>query len=253
MYQQNCLRFLLPHFVDPAVAIVSGKVSLHNSNESYADPESYYYRFENWLKSMETKLGSTITADGAMLAIRRELVPSLPVDTVLDDFALALWCLRSGYKVRYEPGAVAWEESPLELSHELRRKSRIAAGTVQCMNWTFLLPFPSQWFVWWLFIGHKLIRWSMPFWLILLYALNLSLYGQDPLLDALFLLQSFLYAVALAAMVARPYGWNPLPTTHYVLASNLAVLWGLFRGLLNIQKPTWEKFSRTRERAPISC
>ncbi len=119
----DAVATLIQHFGDPEVGGVAGR-------QDYGDPgksptaESEYWVYEGWLKGLESAVGSTVSATGALYAIRRELYQTVPHD-VTDDFYISTGVISAGKRLIYEPGAVAWEDPSGTPASEYRRKVRI--------------------------------------------------------------------------------------------------------------------------------
>ena len=134
MYQSDAIRKLVRHFSDSAVGAVSGDVRLVNAADSHAQAEGFYYRYERQLEIWESQLGSIIGADGAMYAVEREHFCSPSNAIILDDFVISMTVARLGYRVLYEPAAVAIERGTQSSGEEFQRKVRIVAGGIQALK-----------------------------------------------------------------------------------------------------------------------
>lgn len=119
----DAVATLIQHFGDPDVGGVAGR-------QDYGDPtksptaESEYWVYEGWLKGLESAVGSTVSATGALYAIRRKLYQPVPRD-VTDDFFISTGVISAGQRLIYEPAAVAWEDPSGTPASEYRRKVRI--------------------------------------------------------------------------------------------------------------------------------
>lgn len=122
MYEPDAIKELVKHFSDPEVGCVSGE--LRYRHEGGVRGESLYWKYEQWIKRMEGRLGSLTTVNGAIYAVRKDVLQPLPID-VPDDFATTLLIRSKGLKVLHEPQAVAWEETAPHVLGELRRRVRM--------------------------------------------------------------------------------------------------------------------------------
>ena len=84
---RSTLRAIAENFADPEVGgVVGNKVySIESGSESVSHGESLYCRYDRWLKKLESALGSAVSGDGALYAIRRSLYPYLTEMAVTDD------------------------------------------------------------------------------------------------------------------------------------------------------------------------
>ena len=252
MYKPNALKMLVRNLADPTVGAVTGKVVLSSDSVSFCEGESLYYKVERFLQTAESATGSLIGADGAMYAIRRELYEPPPPSTILDDFVIPMAIARRGWRVVYEPEAIGHEDSAPTIREEFFRRVRIAAGAVQILRERLALPRPNQPMLLWKFCTHKVLRWSMPIWLTLLFVSNLFLLAE-PFYAALFVVQGTFYLLGTIGGVIQPAGrLFSIPT--YFCVAEAATSVGLIKGLLNRQSVKWRVARRdTRQSSrPVS-
>jgi len=104
----------------------------------------------------------------------------------------------AGYRVLFEPRALAWDPQPLEPEAERLRKKRTLAG-----NYQILFRYP-QWLnpqrnrLWWQLLGHKYLRLSAPVFLLLALAGNGLLLGHGAF-RVVFASQCAFYLLAFSA------------------------------------------------------
>jgi hypothetical protein len=70
-----------------------------------------YWKYEAFLKTHESRLASTLGAHGHLHAIRKELYPFPPAETINDDYVIPLSVLGRGFRAVHEPAAVVFEEA----------------------------------------------------------------------------------------------------------------------------------------------
>jgi poly-beta-1,6-N-acetyl-D-glucosamine synthase len=139
-----------------------------------------YWRYEKALRRLETSVGSTLGATGAIYALRRALWQPLPDDTLLDDVLAPMRAVLAGGRVIFEERATAFDHTPPDSSAEARRKIRTLAGNVQIL-WLeprLLVPVVNP--VWIQYVSHKLGRLVVPYALVSLLAANIALADQHP-------------------------------------------------------------------------
>ena len=158
-----------------------------------ADGVGLYWRYEKTLRRLETTIGSTLGATGAIYALRRSLWRPLPPDTLLDDVLAPMRAVLAGRRIVFEERATAYDYTPADSSVEARRKIRTLAGNVQIL-WLeprLLLPVVNP--VWIQFVSHKLGRLVVPYALITLLAANIALAGRHPFFAFTLAAQCLLY------------------------------------------------------------
>jgi cellulose synthase/poly-beta-1,6-N-acetylglucosamine synthase-like glycosyltransferase len=245
MYQPEALRKLVRHFVDPTVGAVSGDVRLVNAAESHAHSEGFYYRYERWLQRLESRVGSVIGADGGMYAVaRRHFRP--PVNSIiLDDFVISMTVARLGFRVLYDPEAIAIEQGTLSGREEFSRKARIIAGGVQALRLRAGVPSLRQPLLMLGYISHKLLRWLMPCLLLLIFVSSTAL-AREPFYSLALGAQALFYIVALGyglnAFGLRRLRLSGIP--YYFSLVNSAALFGIWKGLWGTQRVTWQRTTR---------
>lgn len=196
--EPDALRQLLANLGDPAVGAVSGQLRLIDARTGFARGIDAYWRYETLIRSSESRSGSVVGVSGALYAMRRELFQPLPEGTVLDDVLVPMQVAAAGWRVVYEPAAVAWDSSSQQPQEEQRRKIRTLAGNyqlVQLAPW-LLLPWRNP--LWFRFVSHKLLRLLAP-WLLLVLAISAALLATH---HALFAATVLGLLAALAAVVA---------------------------------------------------
>jgi cellulose synthase/poly-beta-1,6-N-acetylglucosamine synthase-like glycosyltransferase len=191
-FAPDALQKLVAHFDDPAVGGVSGELLLDTEHgaasgeASVAEGVGMYWRYEKALRRMESVVGSTLGATGAIYALRRALWTPLPNDTLLDDVLAPMRAVLAGYKVVFEDGAKAYDRASRDAASESRRKVRTLAGNIQLL-WLeprLLIPFVNP--VWLQYVSHKLGRLVVPYALMTLFAASIVL-----------AIEHWVYAVAL--------------------------------------------------------
>ncbi len=238
MLEPAALRRLVANFADPAVGAVSGlyRVVKHDS-VNIGPPEDVYWKYETFLKRQEATLGSIIGAHGALYAIRKELYPFPAPDTINDDYVIPIRILRKGYRIAYEPSAVALEEA-----HEMGgfgRRVRIMAGNLEQLRELKELLMPPQWLALFFFLSHKTGRLAAPLCLIGMAAATAPLLGR-PLYQFAAGLQAVFYLLAvLGSFVRLRPKFLRLP--YYFCMINAAVFAGMYFVISGRRRIAWKR------------
>ena len=248
---EDALVHLCRHYADDKVGAIAGekRVMVDEAADATAG-EGFYWKYESKLKEWDSELYSVVGAAGELFSIRRNLYEPVSANSVLDDFMISMRIAEKGYVIVYEPEAYAMESSSANISEELKRKIRIAAGGIQSVIWlkSLLLPFkfPVLSFQ---YISHRVLRWTItPFLMILVLILNLLLIWQEP---------GFIYKLLLAAQILfylsaylgkvlelRKLRVKVLFVPYYFCVMNYAVLAGQIRYFFGGQSVIWEKAIR---------
>jgi cellulose synthase/poly-beta-1,6-N-acetylglucosamine synthase-like glycosyltransferase len=192
------------------------------------------------MRLMEARLGATLTASGAIYALRREAYVPLDRSAVLDDFIIPMNARKAGYRVGYDPEATATDYGSESVEGEFTRRVRLATGSF--LSLFFLLRVKMGVFGRFAFVSHKLMRWILPLILCTLLISNAALI-RNPVYAMFGLLQLFFYLWASLGYLFRKrlQGVRFALVAYYLLAMNLAFLVGLFRCLTNHSEATWQR------------
>lgn len=244
LLQPEALQNLVRHFSDPTVGAVSGKLNLRSDRSTAGGRgESSYWSYENHVKNLESKLYSILGATGGIYAIRRSLYIPMPASvSVTDDFLIPMKIVEQGYRVVFEPEAIGVEETPNSMIGEFKRKSRIGAQNYHTIPFFAKLLHPRFGFVAFALWSHKMVRWCVPFLLILLVAVT-AILGQYSAMYSIFFSVFIVFVViGLLGMIAEKLklriGIFSLP--YYFLAMNGALFAGFIKFLFGSQKSTWD-------------
>ena len=191
-----------------------------------------------------------VGAAGELFSVRRLLYQDVPADTVLDDFMISMLIAEKGYRIIYEPEAYAIETASANVSEELKRKIRIAAGGIQSILRLkslfnpFKLPLLS-----FQYISHRVLRWTVtPFLLILVFILNAALAWQPDaaFYQLVFAGQVLFYILAILGLIMekRQLRIKILFIPYYFCVMNYAVLMVIIRYFTKKQSSIWEKAQR---------
>lgn len=221
-FERGALRKLVAHFSDPDVGGVSGELRLLGAGGDNQD--SLYWRLEQFLKFFEARIGGLLGANGAIYAVRRSLWQPLAIDTICDDFCVAMNVVAARYRLVYEPAAWAEEETPQAIGDEYQRRIRIGIGNFQA-----LVRHPE--YLWrssigtvFAYVSHKILRWTAPHLLILGLAASLLLAVQSSAWLTFSILQLAAYLGAAIGYRSSRNG-RSLPSAMKIPAFLFALNW----------------------------
>ena len=237
--KKDALKKIVDAFRDRRAGCVCGRIDLKSSGGEAA-PENVYWRYELWLKEMESNLGFALGAAGGLYALRRDLWEEIPSNTLIDDFVISVKVAEKGRRVIYEPAALAYEKAAASTEQEFIRRVRIGAGGFQAIILLRRLLNPLKGLVAWEFWSHKVIRWCGPFLLIAIFFSNICLLKNGSFYSYTFILQMVFYlAGATAGLLRKRHGILAAP--YHFIAINAALFTGFFYYLFGLQKVTWKK------------
>jgi len=166
MLEPQAIRMLVANLADPKVACVGGEKRIRQGASVQAKGEGAYWRYEAYLKRLDSNLNTAIGAIGELFAIRRELYRSMDEDLLIEDFVVTMHLVAAGWRVVYEPRAITWENASPSLAGEWQRRRRMAAGGFQAIGRLKGMLNPMRGFAAFQYISHKVLRGLSPFFMI---------------------------------------------------------------------------------------
>src|SRR5205823_571464 len=165
--------------------------------------ERLYWNFDQLLKRLQSESGSAIAATGALYAIRRELFRPVPL-SVGDDFVISTRAIAQGYRLVFEPDAIAYETVAPTDREEFRRKVRVIAQGLRGLWAVRELFNPLRYGFYSVQIfSHKLLRWSVIWPLIVLCLVSPGLARAGRFYRLVTLGQAGFYGCAAGALALR--------------------------------------------------
>ncbi len=243
----DATKRIVRHFEDPTVGGVVGKLIL-TDGATGKNVDGLYWRYENFVKTCEGKIGALLGANGAIYAIRKSLWRPIPANTIVDDFLIGMRIHESGHKLVYDATAIANEETAPSIADEFHRRARIGAGGFQSLAWLAGLLAPWHGRVAWAFWSHKVLRWLGPVWMLAMLIANIALLTTgEPLYRGLLALQGGLYLAAfLGSRLTFPGAIGKLLKVAALFVNmNAALFVGLGRWLRQSQGGVWKRTERS--------
>lgn len=234
-------RQMVRHFTHPRVGGVSGAKRVSRPDRGM-DGEGLYWRYENWLKTLDSRFGSVMGAPGEIWAARLAAYQVPPPDIVLDDFYASMDLVARGWRLVFEPRALSVEEPSPTLSADWERRTRNAAGGYQAVFrlkqvWRAGARTVFQ------YVSHRVLRWIVTPALLALLPLWTLLLLPQPLFAAILAVEGFFALAALAgwalAVRGKRAGWLALPL--HVALLNASALAGGLRYLRGRTTVLWPK------------
>jgi cellulose synthase/poly-beta-1,6-N-acetylglucosamine synthase-like glycosyltransferase len=240
-FEPGAVAGLLSAFRDPHVGAVCGRLIIERA-EGGGTPEEAFWDRETSLKEAEGRLGVCLGANGAIYAARREVIEPLPTDTTsMDDFLIPARVARRGFRVVFEPSAVARERGARDVAAEQARRFRIGVGAGQVLRREgWLYAFPRRPLLSLVFFSRKAARWLAP--VLLLAAVVCALFSTR--LVPIGVSALALALVVFAAARARPRLSGPAGKLYYFAVMNLALGVGVLCGLAGYSRAAWKPTAR---------
>lgn len=238
----NALHALMEDFADPGVGAVSSEDRFITTDGTVAG-EGAYVRYEMWLRALESRKAGLVGLSGSFFAARREVCEPWDIQSP-SDFSAALNCARKGYVAVSDPRVLGHypniKDERREYARKVRTVTRGIAGLAR--NIEVLDPFKFGLFafqVW----SHKVMRWAVPWFMLLALLSSWTLTGTHWLYRAAFLAQVALYALALLAR-SRTALPALLRIPYFFVQVNMAIAHATLAFLLGKRVTAWEPSKR---------
>ena len=195
-------------------------------------------RYENWIRRLETRVGSVVGVNGGIDAVRRPLYLPMRADH-LPDFVLPLRVVEQGQRVVFCPDAVSHEEALQRPEDEFRMRVRVSLRALHALFDMRRLLSPRYGLFAFQLLVHKVLR----------YLVFAFLAGA--LIANAFVLEEPEYRITLALQLAF-YGWalvgillpgsekiRGLALPFLFLSTNVAWAVAFFKFLRGDRQVTW--------------
>ena len=247
LYSPTTVENLTSPFIDDSVGCTCGKLIYQNpDNVVSGKGESFYWKYENELKKLESKIGFVSGATGAVYSIRRKLFINMPKNCINDDFTISMKVIEQKYKCIYVENAIVYEDVAPSVESEFKRHIRDATGHYISIFHLYKMLNILRGMSSVIFWSHRIIRWSVPFYLIAIYILNFFL-TDIIYFDYLFLLQNLFYCLAILGLLTFKFKKIPfiLFIPFYFCNLNFALFLGFLNSLLFKQHGMWDSTKRS--------
>ena len=240
VFRKNTVRALVEPFADPAVGCVDG--SKQNSLNNITC-ESIYWRYEQALKALGSRIGAVLGATGAVFAVRKTLY-NPPDPSRADDFETAVTTRIKGYLCVYNPEAVASEPTPDNTSqyHRLVRiVSWMLGSAFRLLGKAFRAGKIG------LFIQlavHKILRWNMGFFAVTASLAGIAIGFIDSFTSVYFVSVVIFNLIALLGKVLNGSVPSILRLPFFFWLMCLASLKGVYIALTARSEAIWDHCAR---------
>src|SRR3954452_24589577 len=121
LVEDGTIDALLRHFDDPSVGMVGGHpIPVNHETTFLGHAVHLQWRMHDRIARQAPKLGEIVAF--------RNVVPSIPTDTAVDEISIQALVEQLGYRLVYEPDAIVYNRGPTTVHDFLRQRRRIYAG-----------------------------------------------------------------------------------------------------------------------------
>ncbi|MEJ2253376.1 MAG: glycosyltransferase family 2 protein [Nitrospirota bacterium] len=246
MYEKDAIRKMVRNYHDPFVGAVSGRYEyLNPTRASVGIGTVVFWKYENFIKSVQTRIRTITGCCGCIYSVRREAYVPLPAD-IISDLVEPLKVIENDYRVVFEPEAIAYEVTTERPSEEFSMRVRVISRAMRGIWSVRSLLNPVRYpFVSFQLVSHKVLRWLMPFFLAALFVSSYHLRGRL-LYDMAFAAQAVFYLVSLGGLALGALGvrLRVLALPLYFCVVNAASIIALFKTVLGRKTVVWETVRR---------
>lgn len=233
--ESDALRHVVQGFRDPEIGCVSGEDKISESGG-----EAWYGRYELLVRRLESKVHSIVGASGSFYAQRRELCTPF-TEGLAPDFLSVLRTVEQGFRSVSEPAAVGMMTSVKDSKQEFERKVRtLIRGMTALFAYGRVLN-PLRFGIFAVeMLSHKILRWSVPFFLVTA-LLSSMLLMDSPWFLCVSAVQITFYLVAFLAY----FGWGVVRQSLigkialYFSMVNAAILVAWVKYAIGVRQELW--------------
>lgn len=224
----DTLGKLLGPLADEQVGACGGHMIIEAPGSGLSLGDSLYRHYEAWLRELENRTGCMVSADGALLALRRELFEEIP-DQVNDDFFISTCASVAGRRIVYVSEATVLDQGVDQVERQYRRRQRVTVGGLQSLavRWQLMNPWQYGRYAIAL-ISHKLVRRFAPLLLIPLLLSNLLLWDAGSFYRFTLVAQLIGYAAGIIGLLDQS---GRLPKPFRLAGFILVTLAGMTSGV----------------------
>jgi cellulose synthase/poly-beta-1,6-N-acetylglucosamine synthase-like glycosyltransferase len=246
LLEPRALPELVAAFADPDVGGASATEvrALPANGAAVARGEGLYWRYEHWLKRLEDRIGSTVSACGGLYAIRRSLIRRLDVLDGSDDFLISSAVVAAGRRLAFEERSRIALELPREGRREFARKVRVMNQGLRAAFSLGPLLLPWRGGLYGVqVVSHKILRRFVPFFLVGLFVSTAWLAPRGWGWTALLAFQCALYTLAAVGFAGRKRAWGRRRVfwvPYYFCLANAAAAAAVASIVAGVRYTEWE-------------
>ncbi len=238
--KDDAITRLISRLSNERVGAVSGELVQVAAGSQESVAVGLYWKYEKWIRQNESIVHSVPGVSGALYAIRADDYRPLCPDTILDDFEVPIGILRKGKQIKFESGAVMYDQVEADSAAEQRRKIRTLLGNYQSFRRNLWLFDPRQNPIWLQFMSHKVFRLVVPYWMLVLVVTPFFLQGYFYQL-VLLAEGGFYLAVLMAKIMPATRGNRFISFCNVFWDMNLSAVIALKRYLSRDIDVRWQK------------
>lgn len=200
----DAIEKIVRNFADSEIGCVSG-LDVIQSDGANVPGEGIYVKYEMKLRTLENTVGSLVGVSGCFFAVRKHLCDDWIV-SLSNDFYIPIVAYMKGYRTVLEKEAIGYYEVLHEPQKEFFRKVRTVVHGLEVLFKFKSILNPLKYGMYsFQMLSHKLSRWLVPLYLILLLGINFLLVEHSIYYLITMILQVVFYLLALLAFLVTKF------------------------------------------------
>ena len=194
---------------------------------------------------MESQVCSSTGMSGSLYAARKELCEDW-IPYLSNDYYMAIKAIISGYRAVLDTDVIGYYQLVKSHKQEFPRKVRtIIHGLEVLFHFAGIMnPFRYGFYAIEI-LSHKLFRWLVPLFMIILFLSNLFLINDGLLYKILMMLQLLFYVTALSShLIQKLQLFAPSRIVYFFCIANLSIVYAWYNYLLGRKFVIWEPSKR---------
>ena len=240
MVRPGSVRALLDAFADPKIGGAIGRLEIAKKGGFLAKADRLFWAYDHALKAAEDRVAGTVSAQGTLYAIRRNLIDRVP-EAMADDLAISLGAVARGGRLKFVPAAAATEKVTSRTSDEFGRRVRSTErGWRGLMHYASLMnPVRHGLYAIQLFC-HKFLRRAVAFLLPVFFIVSLIVAPQGPFYAMMAIGQVLVYAMGIGAVYVPALGRIPGASVASLFTmGHVAMAQGILRAARGHRSVKW--------------
>ncbi len=242
--EPSAIERIVEVFNDPTVGAISSEDRFLSSSGEVMG-EGAYVKYEMWLRGLESRINSLVGLSGSFFAARKSVCEHWDI-SVPSDFNTAINSVKRGFRAVSDPQLLGFYPDIKNSSNEYQRKLRTVIRGMAALgsNLDVLNPFKYGMFAFQMF-SHKVMRWLVPWFLILLFATNLVMIQEHWFYSLCFIGQLGFYTLATLGALSEPLRKNSLiKLCYFFVQVNLAIFQASIQYAMGKRITKWEPSKR---------
>ena len=242
--EKNALNRIAQVFSNPSIGAVSSEDRFITTDGEIAG-EGAYVKYEMWLRNLESKANSLVGLSGSFFACRASICNDWNIN-IPSDFNTAINSVKNGLIAITDPELLGYYPNIKDETKEFDRKVRTILRGMAALfsNRSVFNPAKFGFFSFQIF-SHKLMRWLVPWFMLLFLLSNIILLDQHSMYALFFLGQAVFYLLAYSGHLSPTLRNSKIiKIIYFFVQANLATAWAMLMFLTGKRITQWEPSER---------